>query len=106
MTSTNEQPSAIPLDYGRAEPFWKRFTTWLREYFGQYWESIGYCLGMLAYFAGGTRQLVFAFGLAFIAGGFGMAIEHGDGGSGSFWMWIGGFLIGLVIPIPKSPSGK
>jgi hypothetical protein len=99
MTAANDEPSG----WKRA---WTRIRSEFHERFDNWWESIGYFVGMATFSAGGPKQLILAFGLAFVSGGFGLAIEHGDGGSGHFWMWIGGFLVGLIIPISKTETRK
>jgi hypothetical protein len=110
MTAENDQSSRVHLDYGHEPSRWTRFISYIHENFQHWWESVGYCIGLATYSAGGPKQLMLAFGAAFISGGFGLAIEHigEDSGSssGHFWMWIGGFLIGLVIPIPKTEPRK
>jgi hypothetical protein len=103
MTAANDEPSG----WKRA---WSRIRSEFHERFDNWWESIGYFLGMATFSAGGPKQVLLAFGLAFVSGGFGLAIEHGGGdsggGSGHFWMWIGGFLIGLIVPISKTETRK
>jgi hypothetical protein len=111
MTAENsETGSTIPLDYGRKSygprGWWARLTGWFQERFEFWWESVGYCLGMGLFLAGGPRQLVVAFGMAFLAGGLGLAIEGESFSSGHFWMWVGGFMVGLIVPIPKTSAEK
>jgi hypothetical protein len=105
MSDDSEQTSGVHIDYGHEPSRWQRFTAAIRHYFDTYWEDVGFTVGALADLAGGTRQLLFAFGLAFLAGGFAIAIER-DSSSAPFWMWLGGFLLGLAIPLPKSNKEK
>jgi hypothetical protein len=109
-TATNDNPSGIPLDYGQQPSRWKRAWTrisaWFHEHFEDWLKAIGYSLATLIYLAGGYRQAILALGVAFLAGGLGLAIEAGRGGSGDFWMWVGGFMVGLIIPLSKTGSGK
>jgi hypothetical protein len=105
-----DETSGIHLNYGHEASWWQRFSTtasaFFRESFDGIWKFVGYFWGMAAHYAGGTAQLIFALGVAFLAGGFGLAIERSEGGTGHFWMWIGGLLVGLVVRIPQSGAPK
>ena len=108
MTTSSENPSAIPLDYGhepsRWKKFWARVMSLYRRWEDRWFRSIGYAFAAGATALGGASQLTLAFGLAFLAGGMGLAIEGYASSSGPFWMWLGGFLVGLAIPLPKKPG--
>jgi len=117
MTADNDKSTGIPLDYGRKQNPWRRAwagfrAEWSRvraesnERLEKTWKSVGYFIGMAAFSAGGRKQLILAFGLAFFAGGLGLAIEGSQSSHGHIWMCIGAFLIGLVIPISKPGAGK
>jgi hypothetical protein len=108
--ASNQSPSGIPLDYGHENPHWERawsrFRAHFHEHFDKAAESIGYVWALAASLVGGNKQLMLALGTAFLAGGLGIAIEREFSGWGPFWMWIGGLLIGLVIPAPKRYEQK
>jgi hypothetical protein len=110
MSATNENTAGVPLDYGQQPSRWKHAWTRTRAYFHEHFEdwlkSIGYSLATLIYLAGGYKQAILALGLAFLAGGLGLAIEADRSSTGHFWMWIGGLMVGLIIPISTSGSGK
>jgi hypothetical protein len=94
------QSSVPPLDFGPPpQTSWDKFVIFWRDTIDGCWEFFGMIFSGLAVYAGGSRQVVFAFGLAFLAGGLGEALETQFGAGGPFWMFIGGFLIGLVLPV-------
>ena len=94
-------PPVPPIDYSSASPqtSWDKFVIFWRDTIDGCWEFFGMIFSGLAVYAGGSRQVVFAFGLAFLAGGLGEALETQFGAGGPFWMFIGGFLVGLVLPV-------
>jgi hypothetical protein len=110
MSATNDNTAGVPLDYGQQPSRWKNAwkSTWTRtrayfhEHFEDWLKSIGYSIATLIYLAGGHKQAILALGLAFLAGGLGLAIEADRSSSGHFWMWIGGLMVGLIIPLNKS----
>jgi len=114
MTAADKSTSGVPLDYGQQPSRWKnalkvawtRTRAYVHEHFEDWLKSIGYSLATLVYLAGGYKQAILALGLAFLAGGLGLAIEADRSSTGHLWMWIGGLLIGLVIPVPKTPAAK
>jgi hypothetical protein len=92
-------PSAdpAPLDYGhgtRAGDVGRRIIAELRQRLA----GAAQFAGMLTELIGGPRQLIFAVGLMFLAGGFADALSRGD--DGVFAACVGGLLIGLVLPVP------
>src|SRR5690349_18080554 len=97
--SSEEPARVVPLEYGhggRASDWWRRFSAAFAE------RAVGAIqfLGMMIGLIGGVRQLVFAIGLAFLAGGLADALSHGHD-EAVIAMSFGGFLIGLVLPVPK-----
>ena len=113
MTAEHTETSGIPLDYAPRRSPWKRawarfLAEWRtlraqsRERFENASKSVGYFIGAAIYLAGGPKQIILAFGLAFVLGGLGLAIENPQTSTPHIWMWIGGFLVGLIIPISKS----
>ena len=86
----------------RFPTFWKAWST-LRAAMLEMYEAIEPTLEKAWNRVGGTRQVIFACGLAFIFGGIGAAISHYDGPP--FAMAIGGLLAGIAIRLPSAPKG-
>jgi hypothetical protein len=80
---------------------WGRIVKWIRETIDGFVEFFGMIFSGLSVYAGGSRQVIFAIGLACLAAGIGVAIEARENTGGPFWMFVGAFLIGLVIPVGK-----
>jgi len=92
-------PRVVPLDYGhggRASDWWRKFSAAFAERAAGAIQFLGMMIGLI----GGVRQLVFAIGLAFLAGGLADALSHGHDDA-VIAKSFGGFLIGLVLPVPK-----
>jgi hypothetical protein len=115
--TAGEAPQGIPLDYGKEPSRAKRVRAGIRAAWAEYrdrmrlrsdkdWKAIGYFLASAAYAVGGFRQVGLALGLAFFSGGLGLALEAGGGGFAPVWMWLGGLLAGLSIPLPNSTSPR
>ena len=102
-TAAGPEP-VIPLGYGRGSPggdFGRRVSAGFNERL----DGVAEFGGMLVAALGGRRQLLLALGMAFAAYGLGLVLA-GPRASGPGWMWIGAFLIGLVIPVPsRRPDG-
>jgi hypothetical protein len=91
-----------PIDYSRADSigdWWRRFAGFFRENIHGAFEFIGEILGIF----GGPRRTGFAIAIACLSGGLGACIATWHT-SGVFWMTIGGFLLGLYLPMPKKSS--
>ena len=103
-----EGPQGATVDYAKPDvnprfpTFWKAWAT-LRAAMLEIYEAIEPALERAWQRAGGTRQIVFALGLAFIFGGVGAAIARDAGPA--FAMALGGMLVGIAIRIPASPKG-
>ena len=94
------------VDYAKPDvnpkfPTFNRAWSALRAAMLEMYEAIEPALERAWQRVGGTRQVIFACGLAFIFGGVGAAIAR-DGGP-AFAMAIGGMLVGVAIRLP--PSG-
>jgi len=89
VTSSVEQPRRRTLEYGNEPGFWTRVSEW--------GGPVAAEVSNIVCRIGGVRQLCFAFGLALALGGLGLAID--GRGPGSFLMSVGGFIIGLCIPL-------
>jgi hypothetical protein len=93
-----EPTPAVPLDYGHgthAGDVWRRFTAATAERMHGAAQFAGMVIAMI----GGPRQLAFAVGLMFLAGGVTDAMSRW--GDGVFAACVGGFLVGLAVPVPK-----
>jgi hypothetical protein len=103
MESPTQEPAPtkpVTLDYGRAESM---SSSWYRRFWAGVQERVDgvfHFVGLLIYFVGGPRQAGFAFGLASLAGGLGLCLQRDVANDGPYWMWVGGFLVGLVLPLP------
>jgi hypothetical protein len=104
-TSNTRQPD-VTLDYGHGDsPLFPTFRRWwtrgradVQERFDGLYEFIGAILAML----GGVRQVLFAIALACVLAGLGMSLQPADAfTTGPRWMGVGGFLLGLVIPLKR-----
>jgi hypothetical protein len=82
--------------------FWKAWTGF-RAAMDEMYIAIEPALERAWRRVGGTRQIVFACGLAFIFGGIGAALARDDGPAMA--MAIGGMLIGIAVRIPLAPKG-
>jgi hypothetical protein len=76
--------------------FWKAWSA-LRAAMLEIYEAIEPALDRAWHRVGGTRQVVFALGLAFIFGGIGAAVAR-DGGP-ALAMAVGGLLVGIAIRV-------
>jgi hypothetical protein len=76
----------VPLDYGRPEP---------RH------QTLANGVNAGAGFLGGWRQIGWAIGIASVLGGLGLCLARSYAQSdGAAWMAFGGFILGLLIPVP------
>ena len=101
------ETSGATVDYAKPDvnpkfpTFWKAWSA-VRAAMLEMYEAIEPALERAWQRIGGTRQAIFACGLAFVFGGIGAAISHYDGPP--FAMAIGGLLIGLAIRLPPPPK--
>ena len=77
--------------------FWKAWNS-LRAAINEIYEVLEPALERGWHRVGGTRQIVFACGMAFVLGGIGAAIARDEGPA--FAMAMGGFFIGLALRLP------
>jgi hypothetical protein len=106
MTEPNETKPPT-LDYGRAEStpsaWYRRFWTAVQERI----DGIFKFLGLVIYFLGGLRQVGLALALAYLADGLGLCLQRDPTlFEGPHYMWVGGFLLGLVLPLPSKRNSK
>jgi hypothetical protein len=93
--------SGATVDYAKPDVN-PKFPTFNKAWFGlraamlEMYESLEPAMERAWHRVGGTRQVVFACGLAFIFGGVGAALSPRDGGP-AFAMAIGGLLVGIAI---------
>ena len=101
--SASPEP-AIPLGYGRGNAggdFGRRFMAGVNERA----DGAAEFVGMLVAAAGGRRQVMLAFGMAFAAYGLGLVLARPEA-AGPGWLGLGAFLIGLLLPVPaRQPGG-
>jgi hypothetical protein len=102
----HDPDSGATVDYAKPDVN-PKFPTFNKAWFGlraamlEMYESLEPAMERAWHRVGGTRQIVFACGLAFIFGGVGAALAR-DGGP-ALAMAIGGMLVGVAIQIrPKS----
>src|SRR5947208_1619885 len=105
-TNTARQPD-VTLDYARGggSPLFPTFRHWwlrsraaVQERIDGFYEF----LGPILYVLGGLRQLLLATALCMLLVGLGLCVEREPFTGGPRWMGIGGFLLGLVIPLKRS----
>jgi hypothetical protein len=101
MTTANEGSSGMHPDYGHQPSPWER--AWARFQYQERCENVWKSVfpDTPIHSTGGLKRLILAFGVAFVSGGLGLAIEGAQSTTAPFWMWLGGFLIGLIIPLSK-----
>jgi hypothetical protein len=106
-SSANTRQPDVTLDYGHGDsPLFPTFRRWwtrgradVQERFDGLYEFIGAILAML----GGIRQVLFAIALSCVLAGLGMSLQPADAFTiGPRWMGVGGFLLGLVIPLKRA----
>ena len=96
-------PGGATVDYAKPDvnrkfpTFWKAWSA-LRAAMLEMYEALEPAMERAWHRVGGTRQVVFACGLAFIFGGVGAALAR-DGGP-AFAMAFGGMLVGLAVRVP------
>ena len=91
-------PQGVPLGYGRGDSggdAWRWIVAHGRAWIHAFEELLKILIPLL----GGWRQILFALGLAFCLGGAGYGFDR-YGGEAPFMMFVGGFIIGLVIRVP------
>jgi hypothetical protein len=93
----SEAPPPPPLGYGRANRAGNALR-WLEVRLRILGDAMKELFAMVIPALGGWRQVGFAFGLAFVLGGFGSAL--GRNGEPAFWMFVGGILVGLSVRVP------
>ena len=99
----HDPDSGATVDYAKPDvnpkfPTFNRAWSALRAAMLEMYEALEPALERGWHRVGGTRQIVFACGLAFIFGGVGAAIAR-DGGP-ALAMAIGGMLVGLAVRVP------
>jgi hypothetical protein len=97
----NDPDSGTTVDYAKPDvnpkfPTFNKAWSALRAAMLEMYESLEPALERAWQRVGGTRQIVFACGLAFIFGGIGAAISPRDGGP-AVAMAIGGLLVGIAV---------
>ena len=101
LNQPNPSERPQPLDYGFAERkstgWWRRLRGGIAERVAGFWVFAGQMVALV----GEIRQLIFAVGFATLAGGLGICLERGFDTSGPCWMWFGGFVVGVCVPVPK-----
>ena len=96
---TQMSEPAEKLDYGRPgyeNGFAAKTAGWLGERVNGVAEFFGMLIAMFGITGG---QLAMAFGLGFLAAGFGLTMLGSF--RGIFWMFLGAFLIGLNVPVSR-----
>jgi hypothetical protein len=57
-------------------------------------------IGLITYYIGGLRRVGLAIGFACLAWGVGICLDRELLTDGPHWMCVGGFLVGLFLPLP------
>lgn len=99
--SSDARRPDVTLDYGQTSPGYHSWWTRARADVQERVDGLLEFLGAIAYALGGWRQVIFAASLACLAGGLGLSIEDSFYATGHRWMSVGGFLLGLVLPLRK-----
>ena len=89
----------VPIDYGHGT----RRSDWARSFRAECaaaFDGFSRFSGMLIGLLGGVRQLLWMLGFAFSFAGLGVCLQHYSSG-GPLLMFIGGALIGMIVPAPK-----
>jgi hypothetical protein len=99
--SSDARSPDVTLDYGQEPPRYRNWWTRARADVQERIDGALEFIGAIAYALGGWRQVIFAASLACLAGGLGLSLEDGFFSTGHRWMSVGGFLLGLVLPLKK-----
>jgi hypothetical protein len=103
-----DQSKAPHLDFGQWKSAllrgWNRFYRFFADRIDGWFEFIGQMIAALASLVGSRRQLALATSLACIFGGLGLAIARGESVWGAFWMALGGFILGAILPVPNKKN--
>ena len=97
------ESSPPPIDYGRADPVGDR-TRRFRGFFTERIDGVSQFFGEVIGMLGGTRRAGFCTAIACLTGGLGACLRagrFGGGGWGVFWMTVGGFWLGMYLPLAK-----
>jgi hypothetical protein len=100
-TSTETRRPDVTLDYGHEQPRVQSWWTRARADVQERIDGVIEFLGALAYAVGGWRQVWFGVALSAVLGGLGMCFDPWGYTTGPRWMGVGGFILGLVLPIKK-----
>jgi hypothetical protein len=103
MPETEDRTAAEPgvkLDYAGSQvvPL-----TWLKRLWAEIAERVdGFLefIGLVTYYIGGLRRVGLAIGFACLGWGVGICLDPQLLTDGPHWMCVGGFFLGLFLPLP------